>query len=1582
MSIARNESFPPVITTERRHTRSICRAFTVATIAATAHIALVLPTLTLGDDTDIYSPPLDPTFQPTLMFMVDTSGSMKIEDHGWTAGWRRDRLLGPLVDFIGTAKDVRAGLSSFNGSRRGGAVLHAAQDLDHDLCPDAGCGEITVRTPIMRDSDDGYEDLRTGRTALLSSVTEAGELLNDIRTVVRDSRPLDGSTVIETDGGVMMASDELTLFRNEAGKVTRIGFHFPNFPVPRDVDVFFARLEMPWFGNAYLDPDAGEGSGTARARITFDSRASSPPFADANGQRVSDRPRAPGHIDWNIRRPSNWRTADSDSRPMLHSPNLASLFNAVRSPSSNGTVTLMLEPAPGMVVDKENMVALLGAHDRGADYRQPRFYIRGHDPHKPTPAYQSAFRFDGLNVPKGARITGAHMVALNYNAARGGPMNLRIRTEATGHARPFEHGGNGTHDFSKRTTFTGDSVQWQTSRRWLHYERVQTPDIAALVQQVVSHPDWCAGNALALHLDGEGEARFFAHERSPHEAPALYVTYDPASVDAADTCRIEGGQDTLLLASEGDVVQREGRALQEGLATWDTGAGVPRLGLRFSDVNLAADDEIASARLDLSTVDLDVSARTRLVVRIDSDTAAMPFDGPLSLADREAGEPHVRWYTDQIANGAQIRSIDLAPLVRRALADPSWERGSDLVFTVRRAGNHPVKYATSHSTEAGGPTLRIARKLRGQAAVDLPLLTSRDVLIERLQTLPALGETPLLDAFYETSQYMLGGEVVHGRRRGEQADHNRSHRLSDPASYTGGLVYRPMGCAADDPEDPACAGETIEGNATYVAPPGSECRPNQIVLVTDGDPSQMATSTPERIRTLTGEASCESGSASEACATELASWLAAGGEDRAPVRVNTVGFAVDSPFLDQVANAGGGRAFTVSTGAALTKALVAIGQSATHESATLTGPAISVSQFNRSSHRDDVYLGLFQPDDTGTLWPGNLKRYAFGPLPDDGFGLIDTNGQPVVDPDTGRFASSARSWWSATADGAAVTEGGAASRLPTNRRLLTWPAASTGAAHGLRTLVDFEEANTDIRAADLGVDEAVRSDTIRWMRGFDALDEDQDGVVDEARRSMGAAIHTTPAIIDYASSSPDGRSVVFAGTQEGFLHAVDTDNGRELFGFLPFELYADAAAFMESLPGPMRYGLDGPVTSWTSDENGNGVVDAGETAYVTVGMRRGGKHYYTLDVSDPDAPSLAWTIDPSRAGFEQLRQSWSAMTPLNLRADPDASPDGTSVRRALVFTSGYDPKNDDRTPDRTRTRRRSNGGAAIYLVDPHTGDLLHGIAHPQMSYAIPSDVAVVDVELDGLDDLLLVGDLAGRLWQVELTATGSGGEVEPVPDIAWNLSLNSTRTSRNGAETDRRFFHAPDVALMSRGSEPPTLAVAIGSGRRDHPLELTTRDRLYMLSVDPGNFRRNLRHHRLYDVTDTPSEPGPGYLGWYIDLERPGEKVLGTPIIVDGRVLVTSYVPGDGTGDPCDPDLGTGHLHALDAFTAAPALADPSSGGNPVRSVELAAPGIPPPVTVMLDPQGKGGLSVFAGLEQIDAVDPIVLRQQTYWITD
>jgi hypothetical protein len=106
------------------------------------------------------------------------------------------------------------------------------------------------------------------------------------------------------------------------------------------------------------------------------------------------------------------------------------------------------------------------------------------------------------------------------------PADLIIQAELAGNGvalRPV------TNDLSSRTR-TSASVSWSPEPWEVAGERSarqRTPDLAALIQEVVDRPDWHEGNALVLLISGSGGERgawsYDGAARSLEHAPRPYI---------------------------------------------------------------------------------------------------------------------------------------------------------------------------------------------------------------------------------------------------------------------------------------------------------------------------------------------------------------------------------------------------------------------------------------------------------------------------------------------------------------------------------------------------------------------------------------------------------------------------------------------------------------------------------------------------------------------------------------------------------------------------------------------------------------------------------------------------------------------------------------------------------------------------------------------------------------------------------------------------------------------------------------------------------------------------------------------------
>jgi type IV pilus assembly protein PilY1 len=206
------------------------------------------------------------------------------------------------------------------------------------------------------------------------------------------------------------------------------------------------------------------------------------------------------------------------------------------------------------------------------------------------------------------------------------------------------------------------------------------------------------------------------------------------------------------------------------------------------------------------------------------------------------------------------------------------------------------------------------------------------------------------------------------------------------------------------------------------------------------------------------------------------------------------------------------------------------------------------------------------------------------------------------------------------------------------------------------------------------------------------------------------------------------------------LHAFDDETGEELWAFIP----PDLLGRLRDLTGEIvEYYVDGSPRPYIVDQNGNGTIESsdGDRVILVCGERRGGTHYFALDVTSPQSPSLLWQIGPELGDYSEMGQSWS--TPIMGRIRY-----GTGEKVVFFIGGGYD-ENQDSGP----SAGEDSHGRAVYIVNVETGELLWRYSHavnPFMAYSIPSDIARVDTTGDGYIDRLYVGDTGGKMISRQL----------------------------------------------------------------------------------------------------------------------------------------------------------------------------------------------------------------------------------------
>ena len=845
--------------------------------------------------------------------------------------------------------------------------------------------------------------------------------------------------------------------------------------------------------------------------------------------------------------------------------------------------------------------------------------------------------------------------------------------------------------------------------------------------------------------------------------------------------------------------------------------------------------------------------------------------------------------------------------------------------------------------------------------------------------LNADGCTPLSEAMYEAYLYLSGSSVDYGLN-------------SRKFPGTGGSKPSVLSSREAAPD-----------TGVYKSPLTESCEKNFIVLLTDGLPTADNSANSE-IEALIG-GTCD-GSGDGRCLDDLTKYMyendirstLAGDQN---VTTYTIGFGPevnDSDLLQTTAGEAGGVFYEASDTASLATVLTTIVRNILDVNTSFTAPAVSVNAFNRTQNLNDLYITVFKPSET-FAWAGNVKKYK---IEADGT-IVDAAvpAQPAVDVATGFFRTTARSFWSAAVDGDNVLEGGAANELPVpaSRNLYTDLDANaplSAAANAVNT------ANAAITAATLGLgaaDAPGRDALINWMRGTDIDDADGDGDLTDARFAMGDPMNGRPATVIYGGTvaTPDPNDgVIFAVTNEGYLHAIDAVNGNELWAFAPLQLLARARdLYVNDVVTDREYGLDGNIRVLKNEVNEDGVVDpvAGERVLIFFGMRRGGSEYFGLDVTDRNDPTLLWRIGPNETGSKQLTgagQSWSTPAVAKVNISGYAQ---NSLQQVLVFGGGYDTVQDN-GPYTTDAQ-----GNQVFMVDAINGDVVW-YAGPStdtsadrrlasMTHGIPGDVRVFDLTGDGFADRMYAADMGGRVWRFDIH---NGQDRANLVTGGVFASLGNAHLGTHPDATTRRFYSAPDVAFLTQGGRT-WLNIALGSGYRGHPLNVATQDRFYSLR-DHLPFARLTQAQydtatviteadvNLIDITTTlsPTIP-PGATGWRLDLRRPaagftGEKSLSEARTIQSMIQFTTYEPNNAStpaSQTCSPGVGINRLYTISAFTGAPVF-DRESPEDPPDSVddretELAQGGIAPEVVWLFPSPDNPAICVGAACRP----DPVCL---------
>lgn len=576
----------------------------------------------------------------------------------------------------------------------------------------------------------------------------------------------------------------------------------------------------------------------------------------------------------------------------------------------------------------------------------------------------------------------------------------------------------------------------------------------------------------------------------------------------------------------------------------------------------------------------------------------------------------------------------------------------------------------------------------------------------------------------------------------------------------------------------------------------------------------------------------------------------------------------------------------------------------------------------RVSSETVVYLSSFD----STRWSGTLRAYDLYPEPDQ---------DPLL--------------WNAAEvlDDRDLTSSG--------RDLVTYDDTADspdGIALHWANLTDAQK--TDLNTAPDGTTDDLGSDRLAYLRG-DRSDEGEDLRRRDSR--LGDIVHSQPVYVgrprliwpdsfgedapessyaDFVRTHADRSGVIYAGANDGMLHAFAADHGSELFAYIPASLFSSGSGTgLHALTDPAyshRYYVDLPPTvsdAFVAASSG------GTAAWRTVlvgGLRGGGRGLFALDITNPGSLTAAnaanmvlWEFDSdddadlghtySRPSIARLANGEWAVIFGNGYNDSGA---GTAQVFVLLLEGGLDGE--------------WTLGSDYWKLDTKagSGDNRNGLATP----------TVVDRDRDGIAERVYAGDLQGNIWVFDLSssntnqwgtaygndnspvplfaATDGGGNAQPItsaPAVALNGAVPDIKTGNDANQPNLLVLFGTGQYLTT--NDPGTTAGQTFYGVWDNggDSDLSRDDLQVQETVDdaPAGSRVLTRNPVDYQDEDAPE------YGWYFDLPAAGERVVSAPLLRGDVALFSTLIPSSET---CAYG-GSGWNMFLDV----------QSGGRPLQTV-------------------------------------------------
>ena len=406
---------------------------------------------------------------------------------------------------------------------------------------------------------------------------------------------------------------------------------------------------------------------------------------------------------------------------------------------------------------------------------------------------------------------------------------------------------------------------------------------------------------------------------------------------------------------------------------------------------------------------------------------------------------------------------------------------------------------------------------------------------------------------------------------------------------------------------------------------------------------------------------------------------------------------------------------------------------------------------------------------------------------------------------------------------------------------------------------------------------------------------------------LGDALESQPAFIGspvfsypytgydtYITAQAGRVGTVYMGANDGMMHAFASDTGIERWAYVPSMVIPNMWKLADKNYATLHVNFvnGSPITSdiyCPGSCGANGALGASWRTILVAGLNGGGRGYYALDITDPNAPALLWEFTPDTSAYiGKIRDDdvgYSFGQPIITR-----KADGTWV---VLVTSGYNNINP------------GDGKGYLYVLNASTGAIISKISSGGVGSTVtPSGLSRIaawnDQPSGNQAGYIYGGDLLGNIWRFDINSTASATLAGTNARGTGSAFKFAVLFSEAAASNRQPITTTPVLGLIG-GKR----VVFIGTGKYLETGDLTTTQTQSLYAIKDDNATTTLSNPRTTLVNQTLTSAGSTRTssnnavnfytgnGWYVDFPDSGERVNIDSKLVQGTLLVPSIVPSN-----------------------------------------------------------------------------------------